>query len=493
MKNAKEALTYDDILLVPQYSSIVPSEAVTESQFSRNVPLRMPIVSSPMDTVTEHRMAIAMALQGGIGIIHKNLSIAEQAEEVKMVKRYENGFVVDPMTVTINETVEDVRKIRDEKGYKKIPVVDKNKKLVGLVTELDYLWPDDRKMKVKDIMIPTKNLTVGSDKMTLKDANKVIKEKRLSVLCITDSKGKFKSIVTRRDMEKNQNFPMANKDSNKHLYVGAAVGVGKDMLERAEALAKARVDAIVVDTAHGHSKGVIEAVKLLKKQKFMKSIDVVAGNVATKEAVQDLIRAGADGVKVGIGPGSICTTRVVAGIGVPQVTAIIEAMKGAAKDKKIPIIADGGIKYSGDIVKALALGASSVMLGGLLAGAEESPGETEFVNGRMYKTYRGMGSLASMQKGSKDRYGQGDVTDSGKFVPEGIEGLIPYRGPVEKIIYQLIGGLRSGMGYNGARTIGELQKKAKFVKITGAGLTESHPHDVTISKEAPNYQRGQGF
>lgn len=493
MKDVKEALTYDDILLVPQYSAIIPSEAVTESKFSRNVPLRMPIISSPMDTVTEHRMAIAMALEGGLGIIHKNISVTRQAEEVRLVKRYENGFVVDPMTVTIDQTVEDVRKIRDEKGYKKIPVVDKNKKLLGLVTELDYLWPDDRKMRVKDIMIPVKNLVIGSDKISLKEANKIIKEKRLSVLCIIDSKGKFKSIVTRRDMEKNQSFPMANKNANKHLYVGAAVGVGKDMLERAEALANARVDVIVVDTAHGHSKGVIEAVKTLKKQKFMKGIDVVAGNVATKEAVEDLIKAGADGVKVGIGPGSICTTRVVAGIGVPQVTAIIEAVKGIAKDKKISLIADGGIKYSGDVVKALALGASSVMLGGLLAGAEEAPGETEFVNGRMYKTYRGMGSLAAMQKGSKDRYGQGDVTDSGKFVPEGIEGLIAYRGPVEKIIYQLVGGLRSGMGYNGAKTISELQKKAKFVRITGAGLIESHPHDVTISKEAPNYQRGQGF
>jgi IMP dehydrogenase len=484
----KEALTYDDILLVPGYSEIIPSEAVIESHFSRNVPLRMPIVSSPMDTVTEHKMAIAMALQGGLGIIHKNLTPDEQAEEVRLVKRYENGFIVDPMTVGPNDTVETIKKIHDEKGYKKIPVVNEVGELLGIVTELYYSWPDDRELRAKDVMKPVEKLVTASDRVSLKEANEIIRKEKLSVLCVVNKNGKQSSIVTRRDLEKNQDFPNSNKDANKHLLVGAAVGVGKDMLLRAEKLASARVDVIVVDTAHGHSKGVIEAVKILKKQKFMAGIDVVAGNVATEEAVKDLIKAGADGVKVGIGPGSICTTRVVAGIGVPQVTAIIDSVRGSAG--RVPIIADGGIKYSGDIVKALAIGAGSVMLGGLLAGAEESPGETEFVAGRMYKTYRGMGSLGAMQRGSKDRYGQGDVTDSGKFVPEGIEGRIAYRGPVEKILYQLVGGLKAGMGYNGAKTVSELQKKAKFVKITSAGFVESHPHDVTITKEAPNYQRG---
>jgi IMP dehydrogenase len=485
----QEALTYDDILLIPQYSEILPSETQTESKFSRNIPLKIPIISSPMDTVTEHKMAIALALQGGIGIIHKNLSIEKQAEEVRLVKRYENGFIVDPITVSPDSSVDDLHKIHEEKGYTKIPVVDENKKLLGIVTELYYLWPEDKNLKAKDVMKPAEKLITISDKASLKEANDLIRKEKLSVLCVVDKNGKLKSIVSRRDLEKNQSYPIANKDENKHLYVGAAVGVGKELLERAHAVVDAGADVLVVDAAHGHSKGIIDAIKTLKGEKFSKKIDVVAGNVATQKGALDLIAAGVDGVKVGVGPGSICTTRVVAGIGVPQVTAIIEAVKAKAKDKGVAIIADGGIKYSGDMVKALALGADCVMLGGLLAGAEESPGETEFVDGLMYKTYRGMGSLAAMSQGSKDRYGQAEVKESGKFVPEGIEGRTIYRGPVEKIIYQLIGGLRSGMGYNGAKTIKDLQKKAEVVKITGAGLKESHPHDITITKDAPNYFR----
>ncbi|MFZ2189010.1 MAG: IMP dehydrogenase [Candidatus Moraniibacteriota bacterium] len=486
----QEALTYDDVLLIPKYSEILPSETKLESVFSRNIPLKTPIVSSPMDTVTEHKMAIAMALQGGIGIIHKNLSISEQAEEVRLVKRYQNGFVVDPITLSLEDSVDEVYRIREEKGYKKIPVVDAKGKLLGIVTELYYFWPQDKGKKVKDIMKPVSELVTVLEGSNLSQANDVIRKEKLVVLCVVNKNGILKSIVTRKDLEKNESFPFSNKDAKKRLYVGAAVGVGSDLLERAEALVVAGADVLVVDTAHGHSKGVIEAVKKLKKNKATANIDVVAGNVATAQAVRDLIRAGVDGVKIGIGPGSICTTRVVAGIGVPQVTAILEAIKGRGKNRNIPIIADGGIKYSGDITKALALGASSVMLGGLLAGAEESPGQTEFADGLMYKTYRGMGSLGAMLRGSKDRYGQGNVKEVGKFVPEGIEGRTIYRGPVEKIIYQLTGGLRSGMGYLGAKTILELARKAEFVKITSAGFKESHPHTVTITKEAPNYFKG---
>ncbi|MDD4333336.1 MAG: IMP dehydrogenase [Patescibacteria group bacterium] len=483
----QEALTYDDILLIPQYSEILPSETIITSRFSRNVPLKIPVASSPMDTVTEHKMAIALALQGGIGIIHKNLSINEQAEEVKMVKRFENGFVIDPITLSPDDLVDEVYRIRKEKGYKKIPITDKDGKLLGMVTELCYFWPEDQGKKVREIMEPAKELVTILDSASLVKANEVIKNKKLSVLCVVDKNGILKSIVTRKDLQKNEHFTLANKDTKKHLYVGAAIGTGEDMLPRAQALVMAGVDVLVVDTAHGHSRGVINAVKILKKDKITKNTDVVAGNVATGEAVNDLIKAGADGVKVGIGPGSICTTRVVAGIGVPQVTAIMEAVRGRGKNINIPIIADGGIKYSGDITKALALGANSVMLGGLLAGAEESPGEIEFADGLMYKTYRGMGSIGAMARGSKDRYGQGKIKDSGKLVPEGIEGRTLYRGQLEKIIYQLMGGLHSGMGYLGAKNISELNKKAKFVKISSAGFKESHPHTVTITKEAPNY------
>ena len=488
--NMQEALTFDDVLLAPQYSNILPKDTNTETILSRNITIKIPIVSSPMDTVTEHRLAIVIALEGGIGIIHKNLTPAEQSREVEQVKRFENGFIIDPITVESDNLTNDVYSILKEKKYGKIPVVDKNKKLVGVITKLDYLWPDDKNKKISSLMTPTKDLVTAQDGISLDKANKLIQNKKLSILCVIDKQGRLKSMVTRKDLEKNKNYPNANKDAQKRLRVGAAIGVGKDMLERAYTLADAGVDLIVIDTAHGHSEGVINATKLLKKDKRFKNIDIIAGNIATREGAAALIKAGADGIKVGVGPGSICTTRVIAGIGIPQITAIMEANIGRGKNKKIPIIADGGIKSSGDIVKALAAGADSVMLGGMLAGTEESPGATELYNGRMYKVYRGMGSISAMQKGSRDRYGQADVTEAQKLVPEGIEGKVPYRGAAENIIYQLVGGIRTGMGYNGAKTIKELQTKAKFIRITNAGFRESHPHDVKITKEAPNYFRG---
>jgi IMP dehydrogenase len=485
----QESLTFDDLLLIPQYSEILPAQVGVESKFSRNIPLKIPFVSSPMDTVTEHKMAIAIALEGGLGIIHKNLSPEAQAEEVKKVKRYENGFINNPVTVRPDSSIDDVYNIFHSKGYKKVPVVDDGGKLLGLVTEIDYFWPDDKGRRVKDLMVLRNDLVTAPDHCSLVEANEIIRLRKLSILCVVDKKDILKAIVTRRDVIKNKEYPIANKDARKSLNVGASLGVGKDMLERARLLVEAGVDVFVVDTAHGHSLGVINAVKKIKKDKVTKKLDVVAGNVATAAGVRDLIKAGADGVKIGIGPGSICTTRIVAGIGVPQMTAIIEANKGRGVNKEVPLIADGGIKYSGDVVKALAAGADSAMMGSLLAGAEESPGDTIFLNGHMYKVYRGMGSLGAMMKGSKDRYGQEDVKETGKFVPEGIEGKKLYRGPVDKILYQLVGGLRSGLGYNGARNIKELQKKAKFVKITNAGQKESHPHDMAMIDDAPNYRR----
>lgn len=485
----QEALTYDDILLTPRYSEILPANANLETKFSKNVPLKMPIVSSPMDTVTEHRMAIAMALEGGLGIIHKNLTPEAQAHEVSLVKRFENGFIVNPITISPEATIDEIHQIEQDKGYKKIPVVDDNGVLVGIMTEFYYSWPHDQGKKVKEAMKPASELTVAGEGISLSEANTLIRQEKLSVLCVVGEDGKLKSIVTRKDIEKNKKYPNANKTPEKRLYVGAAIGVGNDAVTRAELLAKAGVDVIIVDTAHGHSRGVVEMVKTLKNNEVTKNVDIVAGNVATEDAVRDLITAGADGVKIGIGPGSICTTRVVAGIGVPQITAIMESVKGRAENTDIPLIADGGIKLSGDITKALAMGAQCVMLGGLLAGAEESPGETLFVGGRMYKSYRGMGSLGAMEKGSKDRYGQADVKDAQKFVPEGIEGRTAYRGPVDKTLYQLLGGLRAGMGYLGADTIDKLATQARPVKITAAGYIESHPHDITITEDAPNYKR----
>lgn len=484
----QEGLTFDDILLLPRFSNIRSRDISLETKLSRNLTLRAPLMSAPMDTVTEHRMAIALALAGGIGIIHRNLAPEAQANEIRLVKRFENGFIVDPVTIGPDETISKVYKIRQERGYKKVPVVGKNGRLAGLITSLDYFWPDDKAKKVRELMTRVKDLATAPDNITLARANEIIRKKKLDILCLVSAKGKLSAIVTRRDLEKNETYPNANKDSHKRLRVGGAVSFKEDSFERAKILLEAGVDVLVIDTAHGHSQGVLEMLSRLKKDKITRDIDVIAGNIGTAEGAAALIAAGADAVKVGIGPGSICTTRVIAGIGVPQITAVLEAVKGRGKRKDVPIIADGGIKYSGDIVKALAAGADSVMIGGLFAGTDEAPGETEYFGGRMHKTYRGMGSISAMKRGSAERYGQYAVSEDDKFIPEGIEGRVLYRGPVDKTIYQLLGGLKAGLAYAGARTITELQKKAQFVKITNAGLRESHPHDVEITKESPNYQ-----
>ena len=481
----KTALTFDDVLIIPNYSEVLPKEVNLQTHLTREIKLNIPIVSSPMDTVTEHEMAISMALNGGIGIIHKNLSVEEQSRQVALVKRFENGFIDNPVTILPNQYIYDVAKIRTELGYKKVPIVDEKGILVGLITELDYFLPDDLSKKIKDVMRPLKEIVVAKEPITLKQANKIIKERKLSILHIVDRRGKLVSIVTRKDLEKNEQYTESVKDSQKRLRVGAAISVGSDSYERAVSLVGAGVDVFVVDTAHGHSKGVIDMVKLLKNDEQLKAVEVIAGNVATAEGAKALIEAGADGVKVGVGPGSICTTRIISGAGMPQMSALISAVKGAGKSG-VPIIADGGIKYSGDIVKALSAGAQCVVLGGLLAGTHESPGEVEYYEGRMYKSYRGMGSLEAMKEGAKDRYGQGEQNNPEKLVPEGIVGRVLYRGSVTEILFQLCGGIRSGMGYIGAKTISEIVHKAEMVKITASGLKESHPHDVQITKEAPN-------
>ena len=482
----QETFTFDDVLLAPQYSEIRPKDAVLDGRLTRHIAMRLPIMSAPMDTVTEHRLAIALALAGGIGVIHKNLTADQQAREVRLVKRFENGFITEPVTVGPDDTIQAVHDIRIKKGYKAAPVVDKEGKLLGLITKLDYFWPHDKDKLVREAMVPTQKLITAPADISLEQANDIIYTKKLGVLCLADAAGRLSAIVTRKDLEKNEMSPQANKDHNKSLRVGAAVSVGEAALERARLLVGSGVNVIVVDVAHGHSRGVMDTVKMLKADAITKSIDVIAGNVATEAGVKALIAAGADAVKVGVGPGSICTTRVVAGIGVPQLSAVLEAVKGRGRSK-VPIIADGGIRYSGDIVKALAAGADSVMIGGLFAGAEESPGDTEYYQGRMYKSYRGMGSLGAMSHGSADRYGQASTVEATQFVPEGIEGRIQYRGPVAAIIHQLAGGVRAGMAYVGAKTIPELQQKAEFIKITPAGWRESHPHDIEITKQAPNY------
>ncbi|PIR92558.1 IMP dehydrogenase [Candidatus Falkowbacteria bacterium CG10_big_fil_rev_8_21_14_0_10_44_15] len=482
----QETFTFDDVLLAPQYSEIRPKDAVLDSRLTRHIAMRLPIMSAPMDTVTEHRLAIALALAGGIGVIHKNLTADQQAREVRLVKRFENGFITEPVTVGPDDTIQAVYDIRIKKGYKAAPVVDKEGKLLGLITKLDYFWPHDKDKLVREAMVPTQKLITAPADISLERANDIIYTKKLGVLCLVDAAGRLSVIVTRKDLEKNEMYPQANKDRNKSLRVGAAVSVGEAALERARLLVGSGVNVIVVDVAHGHSGGVIDTVKLLKKDSVTKEVDVIAGNIATAAGAKALIAAGADAVKVGVGPGSICTTRVVAGIGVPQLSAVLEAVKGRGRSK-VSIIADGGIRYSGDIVKALAAGADSVMIGGLFAGAEESPGDTEYYQGRMYKSYRGMGSLGAMSHGSADRYGQASTVEATQFVPEGIEGRIQYRGPVAAIIHQLAGGVRAGMAYVGAKTIPQLQQKAEFIKITPAGWRESHPHDIEITKQAPNY------
>lgn len=483
--NPLEALTYDDVLLAPGYSEVLPSDVELRSRFSRNIGLNLPIISSAMDTVTESRVAIVMAQEGGIGVIHKNLSPDEQALEVEKVKKYESGMVVDPVTVSgelpLAQLFEMVRRLKIS-GF---PVVDAHRKLVGMITHRDLRFVTDTTLKVKDVMT-AEGLVTALVGTSFEDAKLLLQKNRIEKLPVVNKDGQLKGLITISDIEKTIQYPRSNKDPLGRLRVAAAIGVGEKELKRAERLIKAQVDALVVDTAHGHSKGVIEMVRSLKAlgDKF----DVVAGNVATAQACEDLIKAGVDGIKVGIGPGSICTTRVIAGIGVPQMQAIFECKEPCEK-AGIPFIADGGIKYSGDIVKALAGGASSVMIGSLFAGTDESPGEMVLYQGRAYKVYRGMGSLGAMEKGSKDRYGQGAVDEVSKLVPEGIEGQVPYRGPLSQNLFQLAGGIRSGMGYIGAQNLSALKEKARFLRITGASLKESHPHDVIITKEAPNYRQ----
>lgn len=479
------ALTYDDVLIVPNYSEVLPTDVKLQTRFSKNITMNIPIASSAMDTVTESRTAIVMAQEGGIGVIHKNLTPEEQAFEVEKVKKYESGMILDPFTVTPDQKVSDLFELMKKYKISGFPVVDADKKLVGMITNRDLRFVSDVNKKVKDVMT-SKNLVTAPEGTSFEKAKEILQNHRVEKLPVISADGKIKGLITIKDIEKTIAYPNANKDQYGRLRVAAACGVGEKELKRCEGLIKAQVDAIVIDTAHGHSKGVIDMVKAVKK--LSKEVDVIAGNVATAKACEDLIAAGVDGIKVGIGPGSICTTRVIAGIGVPQMQAIFDCKVPCAK-ADIPFIADGGIKFSGDIMKALAGGASCVMIGSLFAGCEETPGEMVLYQGRAYKMYRGMGSLGAMEKGSKDRYGQSAVEEVSKLVPEGIEGQVPYRGSLSSNLFQLVGGVRAGMGYVGAGTMKELPERAKFIKITAASLKESHPHDVIVTKEAPNYRQ----
>jgi len=474
-----EGLTFDDVLLVPAKSTVLPRDVEIATYFTKNIKLNIPLVSAAMDTVTDSRMAIAMAREGGIGIIHKNMTIKQQATEVDKVKRSEHGMIADPIFLAPDKTIGEALQIMAQYRISGIPITV-GSKLVGILTNRDLRFEKDYNKKIDEVMTKD-NLVVGKQGVTLPEAKEILQQHKIEKLPIVDDNFNLKGLITIKDIEKAIKFPRSAKDERGRLLVGAAVGVSQDTMERVDALVEAGVDVIIVDTAHGHSMGVIETVKKVRLQ--YPNVDLIAGNVATAEATIDLIEAGVDAVKVGIGPGSICTTRVVAGVGVPQLTAVYDCAKAAAS-YGVPVIADGGVKYSGDVVKALAAGASTVMLGSLLAGTEESPGEMEIYQGRSFKVYRGMGSLGAMKEGSKDRYFQ---ENEQKLVPEGIEGRVPYKGPLSEVVYQLIGGLRAGMGYCGTANIKELQTKSKFVRITGAGLRESHPHDVHITKEAPNY------
>jgi IMP dehydrogenase len=475
-------LTYDDVVLVPAKSAILPSEVDVRTRLTRNIEINIPIISSAMDTVTESRLAIAMAREGGLGIIHRVLSPADQAVEVDRVKKSESGMILDPVTISPDQTIRDAHQLMAKYRISGIPVT-KNKKLVGILTNRDLRFETRLDLKVSQVMKREK-LVTAPEGTSLEKAREILHEHRIEKLPVVNRQGDLKGLITIKDIEKRIKYPHACKDSHGRLRVGAAVGVGPDMEDRVALLKKAGVDVVVVDTAHGHSHAVIETVKTIKKQHGR--LEVIAGNIATGEAAKDLLRAGVDAVKVGVGPGSICTTRIVSGAGMPQLTAIADCAK-VLDGSGVPIIADGGIKFSGDVSKALAAGASSVMLGGLLAGTEESPGETVLYQARTYKVYRGMGSIGAMEKGGGDRYGQGGRSAQ-KLVPEGIEGRVPYKGPLSAVIYQLVGGVKSGMGYCGCKTIVELQKNATFIRQTVAGLRESHVHDVIITKEAPNYR-----
>lgn len=477
------ALTFDDILLIPQYSEITPTEVVPRSLLARDKYLNTPIISAAMDTVTENRIARVMAQNGGLGIIHKNLDLDKQYLEVEKVKKYEAGMILDPITLEPDHLVQDAVDLMEKYSISGVPITVDGE-LVGILTNRDLRFEENFTQPIRNVMTK-ESLVTAKIGTTLEEAKKILQKHRIEKLPVVDDKGKLKGLITIKDIEKARSYPQATKDAHGRLFVGAAVGVGADSYQRVDALVAGQADVLCVDTAHGHSKNVIEMVKYIS-QKY-KDVMIFAGNVVTADGTAALIDAGADVVKVGVGPGSICTTRVVAGVGMPQISAIIECSK-AARLRGKTIIADGGIKYSGDITKALALGANAVMVGNLLAGAEESPGETILFQGRTYKVYRGMGSIGAMAKGSKDRYGQMDVNENEKLVPEGIEGKVAYKGAGAAVIHQLVGGLKSGMGYLGARNIDELQKKAQFVQITSQGLRESHVHDVSITKEAPNYR-----
>ena len=484
IETAPQSLTFDDVLLKPAFSKVLPSDANTKTKLTKKISLEIPIISAAMDTVTESRLAIAMAQCGGLGCIHKNLSVKEQADEVKKVKRFESGMVIDPVTITPDETLGDALNLMKTHGISGIPVVKSGtKKLVGILTNSDVRFATDKKQPVKDLMTK-ENLVTAKPNVSKSEARTLLHKNKIERILITDLEGNCVGLMTGKDIEKTKQFPHASKDKEGRLLVAAATGVGKDGIKRAESLIEAGVDAVIVDTAHGHSFGVIETLRELKK--LYPRQDFIVGNIATRDAAKALIDAGVDAVKIGIGPGSICTTRVIAGVGVPQLSALFDVVEFCDK-AKIPVISDGGIRFSGDLAKAIAAGASCVMLGGLLAGCEETPGEIVLFKGRSYKVYRGMGSLGAMARGSADRYFQQDVGDKLKLVPEGVEGRVAYKGSVAEVMYQLVGGLKAAMGYTGCATIDEMRKNCQFVKITNSGLRESHPHSITITSEAPNY------
>ncbi len=482
-KIIKQAYTFDDVLLVPNKSEVLPKEVNLSTNLTKKIKLNIPLMSAGMDTVTESKMAIAMAREGGMGIIHKNMTIAEQAGEVDKVKRQENGVITDPFYLAPDNTIQDALNLMSRYRISGVPIT-KGEKLVGIITNRDILFENNYEKKIEEVMTK-ENLITAPENTTIEEAKDILKSHKIEKLPLVDKDNNLRGLITIKDIEKVKKFPNSAKDSRGRLLCGAAVGVTKDMMERVDALVKAQVDIITVDTAHGHSKGVIEGVKKIKEK--YPDIQIIAGNVATAEATRDLINAGADCIKIGIGPGSICTTRVVSGVGVPQLTAVMDCVEEANK-YGISVVADGGIKYSGDIVKSLAAGAKAVMMGSMFAGCAEAPGETEIYQGRSYKVYRGMGSLAAMACGSKDRYFQ---EDNKKLVPEGVEGRVPFKGPVMETIYQMLGGIRSGMGYLGSPTLNDLYEKATFVIQTSSGIRESHPHDISITKEAPNYSVNQ--
>lgn len=481
-KVISEAFTFDDVLLIPDYSEVLPKETDTKSWITKNIQLNLPLVAAAMDTVTESGLAIALAREGGIGVIHKNMTIEQQVEEVDRVKRSESGMIYNPITLTPIHKVKEAMSLMNRYKISGIPIVE-GSKLVGILTNRDLRFEIDTELEIKQVMTSSNLVTVPAG-TTLEQAEKILQKNRIEKLPVVDDDNNLKGLITVKDIQKKRLYPMAAKDEHGRLRVGAAVGVASDTLERVQVLIDVQVDVIAIDTAHGHSKGVIETVKLVR-QKYPQ-VEIIAGNVATGEGARALIQSGANAIKVGMGPGAICTTRVVAGIGMPQITAIMSCAE-VCQEHQIPLISDGGVKQTGDIPKAIAAGADTVMIGNLFAGTEESPGEKIYLGGRSFKVYRGMGSLSAMQHGSKDRYFQEGEKDLRKLVPEGIEGRVPYRGKLSEVVYQMVGGLRAAMGYCGTKNIEELKKKGQFVKITGAGLTESHPHDIVISREAPNY------